>query len=103
MSKIPSARPVQNIRHGWHLFRNRKTLWQMLREVLNGTYKMSLLTVVIFILAVAYVISPFDLIPDWIPVIGWIDDGLVIYLLLKRLYKETQRYNRFKVMERRGL
>jgi len=40
MPKITSARQVQNIRHGWHLFRNRKTLWQMLREVLNGRYSL---------------------------------------------------------------
>lgn len=102
MSRIPSARPMQNLRHGWSLFRNRRTLWQMLREVLKGSYKMSVLTVVIFVLAIAYVLSPIDLIPDWIPVVGWVDDGFVIYLLLKRLHKETQRYTRFKVMERKG-
>lgn len=32
--------------------------------------------------AVLYVLSPFDLIPD-IPLIGWLDDGLIAYLLLQ--------------------
>jgi len=35
------------------------------------------------VLALAYVISPIDLVSDFIPVLGWIDDGLVAALLLK--------------------
>lgn len=96
-------RPVQNVKHGWHLLRNRKTLWQMIRETLRGTYKMSVLTIGATLLALAYVIFPFDIIPDFIPVVGWMDDGFVIYLLLRRLVKETQRYSRFKAMERKSL
>ena len=30
--------------------------------------------VIIALLALLYIISPLDLIPDWIPVIGWLDD-----------------------------
>jgi len=75
----------------------------MLRDVFRGRYRMSLLTTVITIVAVAYIIYPFDLIPDYIPVIGWTDDALVFYLLLRRLTTETQRYTRFKAMERKEL
>ena len=102
MSKFTSARSVQGVQHGWHLFKNRRTLWQMIRETLRGEYKMSFLTILICILAIAYVIFPFDLIPDYIPVVGWIDDGIVIFLLLKRLQKETQRFIRFKASQRRN-
>ena len=35
------------------------------------------------IAAVLYVLCPIDLIPDWIPVLGWLDDALVAALLLK--------------------
>ena len=101
MARSTIVRPVSNVRHGWHLFRNRKAFWQMMRETFSGHYKMSFLTILIAILAIAYIIFPFDLIPDYIPVVGWIDDGLVFYLLLRRLTKETQRYNRFKAMERK--
>ena len=73
----------------------------MVREALAGRYKMSFLTVFVSVFAIAYIIFPFDLIPDYIPVIGWIDDALVFYLLLRRLTTETQRYNRFKAMERK--
>jgi uncharacterized membrane protein YkvA (DUF1232 family) len=47
-----------------------------------------------------YVILPFDF--DWIPFLGWLDDGFIIFLVFKRLQKETQRYIRAKVMERKG-
>lgn len=33
-------------------------------------------------LALAYIVSPLDLIPDWIPVIGWLDELVVVPLLL---------------------
>ncbi len=74
----------------------------MLREVFNGHYRMSFLTNALTILAIAYIVFPFDLVPDYIPVLGWIDDGAVFYLLILRLEKETHRYNRFKAMERKN-
>ncbi len=101
MPKITTARHVKSAKHISHLFQSRRTLWQMLKEVLNGRYRMSFLTTAVLILCIAYIIVPFDLVPDYIPVLGWIDDGLVFYLLLKRLHVETQRYNRKKAMERR--
>lgn len=33
------------------------------------------------VLAILYVISPVDLVSDLIPVLGWLDDGLVAWLL----------------------
>lgn len=36
--------------------------------------------VIIAVLAMLYVISPLDLIPDFIPVIGWLDDlGVLVW------------------------
>ncbi len=32
---------------------------------------------IIVILAVLYILFPFDLIPDAIPIIGWVDDFIV--------------------------
>ncbi|MDD5677364.1 MAG: YkvA family protein [Kiritimatiellae bacterium] len=33
-------------------------------------------------LALVYLVSPLDVIPDWIPVIGWLDELVVVPLLL---------------------
>jgi uncharacterized membrane protein YkvA (DUF1232 family) len=29
-----------------------------------------------------YILSPFDISPDFLPIVGWIDDGLVLTVLL---------------------
>lgn len=102
MARFTAVRNIKNIRHAAPLFHNRKTLWQMLKDVLGGRYKMSMMTNLVCVLGVLYVLFPFDFLPDLIPVLGWADDGAMIYFIVKRLQKETQRYNRFKAMERRG-
>lgn len=39
------------------------------------------------VLAALYVISPIDFIPDTIPILGWLDDGLIGYLLLQLAFR----------------
>lgn len=39
------------------------------------------------IAAVLYVISPMDIAPDFIPILGWIDDGVIALILLKLAQK----------------
>jgi uncharacterized membrane protein YkvA (DUF1232 family) len=39
------------------------------------------------ILAVLYVISPIDLVSDFIPILGWLDDGMIAYLLLQAAFR----------------
>lgn len=93
---------MRSIKHAADLFQNRRTLWQMLKDVLNGSYKMSFATNIAVLLSVLYVLFPFDLVTDLLPILGWTDDGFVIFLLIKRLQKETQRYNRHKAMTRKS-
>jgi uncharacterized membrane protein YkvA (DUF1232 family) len=102
MAKFTTVRHGRNLKNAAHLFNNRRTLFQMLREVWGGHYKMSFLTNAALALGVLYVLFPFDFITDLLPIIGWADDGAVIYLVIKRLQTETHRYVRFKAMERRG-
>jgi uncharacterized membrane protein YkvA (DUF1232 family) len=42
------------------------------------------LSIVVLLL---YIVSPIDLIPDFIPVIGKLDDLVVVGLLIKQIYK----------------
>lgn len=77
-------------------------MWQMIRETLGGRYRMSVITLIIVVMAIIYILFPFDFIPDYIPVLGWIDDGFIFFLLLKVLNKETQRFIRHKAAERRS-
>ena len=35
-------------------------------------------SMIIALLAVLYIVSPIDIIPDFIPIVGWIDDLVVL-------------------------
>lgn len=39
------------------------------------------------VLAALYVVSPVDFVSDFIPVLGWLDDGLIAYVLLQLAFK----------------
>jgi len=41
-----------------------------------------LIPLIITIIGVIYILSPIDIIPDIIPVIGWTDDALVIFIIV---------------------
>jgi uncharacterized membrane protein YkvA (DUF1232 family) len=41
---------------------------------------------------VAYLISPIDISPDFFPIIGWIDDGIVLTLLTTELSRLALDY-----------
>lgn len=63
----------------WLLMRKELALvWAMLRDPRTpGAAKLTAL------LAVLYVLSPIDLVPDVVPLLGWFDDGVVAVLLLR--------------------
>lgn len=99
MAKFIPLRSARTFRAAHGMYQNRRTLFQMLREVFNGKYKMSLITNIALFFGLLYIISPLDF--DWIPILGWVDDGIIFYFLVQRLQKETQRFNRSKAMERK--
>lgn len=100
IQKVTQAGRVKHIHTGFQLIRNRKSMWCMIKDIWRGHYKLSFGTSLLLVLGVLYIVLPFDF--DWIPFIGWIDDAAVAFFLIKLLQKETNRYVRAKVMERKG-
>ena len=47
---------------------------------------------VIGLLTVAYLVSPIDISPDFIPVIGWLDDGILATLLITEVSSLAMDY-----------
>ncbi len=57
---------------------------RVIRDYQRGEYRdISAPKLLIIIAAIIYFVSPFDVIPDWIPVLGHIDDAFVVTLALK--------------------
>ena len=49
--------------------------------------------------ALLYVLSPIDLIPDFIPVIGYLDDAAVFAACLKFIRKDLDKYREWKHLD----
>jgi uncharacterized membrane protein YkvA (DUF1232 family) len=100
MGKITQAGKAHTLHTGFHLVRNWKTMRCMFKDAWKGNYTISGMTKVALFLGIVYVLLPFDF--DWVPVLGWLDDGLIIFLLIKRLQVETTRYVRAKAIARKS-
>jgi uncharacterized membrane protein YkvA (DUF1232 family) len=46
----------------------------------------------VIIAAILYFVSPFDVIPDWVPVLGHIDDAFVVSLALKSVRMDLDTF-----------
>lgn len=92
-----------NAGNAYHLYRSRKLLLPMICDALRGKYRFSFFTLLVLILCLAYLIFPLDLLPDFIPFIGWIDDGVLLFLLLRQLKRETVRYRQYKEKNKMSL
>ena len=49
-------------------------------------------TVAAFLVSLAYLFDPFDIIPDYLPVIGYIDDAAVFGLLVAAIRRDVGKY-----------
>lgn len=81
-----------------------RTLWKdirlsfgMTRDLLNGSYgRFPFRAAAAFLLALAYIVFPADLLADVVPVVGWLDDGVVTVLCLKMAEYDLKRYETWK-------
>ncbi len=72
-------------------------LFNLLRDYANGNYREVPFNVVAAIGgALLYVLSPIDLIPDFIPVIGYLDDAAVIAFCLNLIERDLISYKLWK-------
>ena len=68
-------------------------LARMLSAWVKGDYRnISTKSIIAVVAALIYFVNPLDLIPDFIPVIGQIDDIFVLGYLIKMLNKEIERF-----------
>jgi len=89
----------KNIRLGFllRLLPNLKLILSLVRDYLKGTYRdVSDKSLIIFILTLAYIIIPIDLIPDYIIGFGQLDDFGILGLSLYFLENDLMKYKGWK-------
>jgi uncharacterized membrane protein YkvA (DUF1232 family) len=66
---------------------------RVIRDYQRAEYRdMPAPKLLIIIAAIIYFVSPFDVIPDWIPVLGHIDDAFVVSLALKSVRTDLDTF-----------
>ncbi len=75
-----------------------KLLFFLIRDYWNGTYReVSLYSIIVFVLTIGYILSPYDLLTDFIPGLGQIDDVAILLLCLYFLEKDLYNYKNWKI------
>lgn len=66
---------------------------ELIKAYLRRDYRRVPVSLIVTLLgAVLYVVSPIDLIPDLIPGLGFVDDALVISLVLRQVRGELEQF-----------
>lgn len=74
-----------------------KLYFQMLGDVFTGKYKkVPVGTIAAIVGTLLYVLSPIDLIPDFLPIIGYLDDAAMLALCLNFTKFDVEEYKNNK-------
>lgn len=72
-------------------------LFEVLQAWYKGTYKeMPKGSIIMIIASILYFVSPVDLIPDFVPVIGYLDDAAVIAFAIKQITADLEKFKVWK-------
>ncbi|BFU96944.1 MAG: conserved protein of unknown function [Nitrospira sp.] len=72
-------------------------LARLLKAWMNGAYKgVSLQTLVAIVASLLYFINPLDVIPDFVPGLGYVDDAALIAWLLKSLAGDLDQFTNWE-------
>ncbi len=81
-----SSRPLAGV------IEDLKTMFEMLKAVAKGSYRLRKETLILVAGAVLYFVIPIDVIPDFIPVAGFLDDAAVIAWVVKTCKTEIDLF-----------
>jgi uncharacterized membrane protein YkvA (DUF1232 family) len=75
------------------LWKNLQTVFRLLKAYFSKQYTaIPWGSIVLIVGAVIYFVSPIDLMPDWIPLSGFIDDAAVLMFVIKQIKTDIDHF-----------
>ncbi|RYD78630.1 MAG: DUF1232 domain-containing protein [Sphingobacteriales bacterium] len=72
-------------------------LFAVAKDYVNGDYtEIPKRSIVAILGGIIYFLSPIDIVPDFVPVLGFIDDIFVLNLVYKQVLKDLEKYKIWK-------
>lgn len=83
-------------------FESFRVTWSLLQDYWAGNYTAVPWKLIASIgFAVAYLVSPLDIIPDFIPLLGFVDDAAVFALVVSSFQSELDNYQEWKKQQKK--
>lgn len=79
------------------IFTDIRTFFTMARAVVNGRYKTPWKTVFWAVLCAVYFLSPLDVLPDIVPLLGFADDGAFVLFVLLLIHQDLDQFRRDQI------
>ena len=69
----------------------------MIRAYVSGEYReLPWRTLIILVAGILYFVTPLDLIPDFIPALGFVDDISVIFWIFKSFSEDLEKFEEWE-------
>ncbi|MBK5252462.1 MAG: DUF1232 domain-containing protein [Peptostreptococcaceae bacterium] len=77
-------------------------MFSMAADYVKGNYRnVPIGTIVVIIAGAIYLLTPIDVIPDFIPVVGYLDDAFVLGIVIKQARSDLEKYRIWKAEQKK--
>ena len=80
------------------------SLYEVVSDCWDGLYDdISRVSIAAIVLTLVYVVSPIDTLPDFVPLVGLLDDAAVVSLCLSAIRGEMVKHERWQLRNEAGV